>query len=245
MIFRGRPGPTSPARRLRDRLVDVTARRPTGFIGRLIYERAPGHEASFVQVMEWLGSLSGDRCLELGCGGGILLERALAAGASGAAGLDHSPDMLALSVRRNAEALTAERLSLKLGDASAIPWPDRSFDAVFCANMFFYVREPAAVLSEVFRVLRPGGRLVIHTMPGPLPEPSLRTWWVRVPLISTMTVHSDDEMAALYQNAGFADVTVSSESRLVQISRGFRPRLRGMGAFLRTTRTVAPWPRLR
>jgi hypothetical protein len=69
-------------RRFSDRLVDVTARRPAGFVGRLIYRRAPGHEASFVQVMKWLGPVEGDRCLELGCGGGILLGRALSAGAS-------------------------------------------------------------------------------------------------------------------------------------------------------------------
>ncbi|HEY1703360.1 MAG TPA: hypothetical protein VGG75_26965 [Trebonia sp.] len=90
-------------RRLSDRLVDVTARRPAGFVGRLIYRRAPGHEASFVQVMKWLGPLSGDRCLELGCGG-ILLERALAAGASSVAGLDHSQEMLTLSRKRNLKA---------------------------------------------------------------------------------------------------------------------------------------------
>lgn len=210
-------------RRLSDRLVDVTARRPAGFVGRLIYRRAPGHEASFVQVMKWLGPLSGDRCLELGCGGGILLERALAAGARSVAGLDHSQEMLTLSRKRNQEAVTAGRASLKLGDASVIPWPDQSFDAVFCANMFFYVRDPAAVLGEVFRVLRPGGRLVIHTAPGPLPEPSVKTWWVCLPMVSTMTVHSDDELTDLYENAGFTDVTVTTESRFEQISRGFRP----------------------
>ena len=133
-----------PIRRLRDRLIDVTARRPTGLVGRRIYRQPAGHEASFVQVMNWLGPLDGDRCLELGCGGGVLLERALAAGASSVAGLDHSPDMLALSMARNAGALATDRLALKLGDASAIPWAGQSFDAVFTANMFFYIEDPAA-----------------------------------------------------------------------------------------------------
>ena len=94
----------SPIRHLTGRLVDVTARRPTGRIGRWIYRQPAGHEHSFAQVMEHLGPLNGDRCLEIGCGGGVLLERVLAAGASSAAGLDHSPDMLALSMTRNAEA---------------------------------------------------------------------------------------------------------------------------------------------
>jgi ubiquinone/menaquinone biosynthesis C-methylase UbiE len=213
----------SPSRRLRDRLIDVTARRPMGRFGRWIYRQPAGHEPSFIQVMRSLGPLSGDRCLEIGCGGGVLLERVLAAGASSVAGLDHSPDMLALSTTRNAEALATQRLALKLGDASAIPWADQSFDAVFTANVFFYIQDPAAALDEVFRVLRPGGRLVIHTAPGPLPPPSLKTWWVVIPMVSAMNVHTDTEMADLYKNAGFTDVTVSSEGFFHQLSRGFRP----------------------
>jgi ubiquinone/menaquinone biosynthesis C-methylase UbiE len=216
----------SPIRRLKDRFVDVTARRPTGFLGRSMYRQPVGHEPSFVQVMKWLGPLNGDRCLEIGCGGGVLLERVLTAGAGSVAGLDHSPDMLALSMKRNAEALATERLALKLGDASSIPWADQSFDAVFTANMFFYVEDPAAVLDEVFRVLRPGGRLVIHTAPGPLPRPSLKKWWVLIPMISAMNVHTDEEMADLYKNAGFTDVTVSSQRFFQQLSRGFRPESR-------------------
>jgi len=212
----------SPVRRFGDRLIDVTARRPAGLVGRRIYRQPAGHEPSFAQVMQWLAPVDGDRCLEIGCGGGVLLERVLAAGASSVAGLDHSPDMLALSMARNAEALATERLALKLGDASAIPWADQSFDAVFTANMFFYIEDPAVVLGEVFRVLRPGGRLVIHTAPGPLPPPSLKTWWVLIPMVSVMHVHTDAEMADLYKNAGFTDVAVSSKGFFHQISRGFR-----------------------
>lgn len=51
----------------------------------------------------------------------------------------------------------------------------------------------------------------------------MKTWWVRLPMVSTMTVHSDDELTDLYENAGFTDVTVTTESRFEQISRGFRP----------------------
>jgi hypothetical protein len=56
-----------------------------------------GHEAVFDQVLDAAGPLEEARCLEVGCGGGRLLERVLSAGVAGAAGLDHSPDMLALS----------------------------------------------------------------------------------------------------------------------------------------------------
>ena len=122
---------SSSQQRFGEWLVDVSARRPAGWIGRRIYRTGPkAHEASFAAVLDWLGPLRGDRCLEVGCGPGVLLERVLAAGAKSAAGLDHSSDMLALAIERNREAIARERLHLKLGDAADIPWPDLAFDAV-------------------------------------------------------------------------------------------------------------------
>lgn len=203
-------------------IIDVIARRPSGWIGRRMYRGGPkAHEASFQAVMDQLGPLQGDRCLEIGCGSGVLLERVLAAGAASAAGLDHSPDMLALSMERNRQAIANERLRLKLGDAAQIPWPDRSFDAALSANMFFFVEEPERVLAELFRVLVPGGRLVIATMPGPLPKPSLRCPWLLPPMGPALRVYADDEMRAMFERTGFTDVSVRSEG--LQLARGFRP----------------------
>lgn len=204
-----------------ERLVDTIARRPSGWIGRRMYRTGPeAHEASFAAVLDGLGPLQGDRCLEVGCGSGVLLERVLAAGAKSAAGLDHSPDMLALTMERNREAIARDRLHLKLGDAAHIPWPDYSFDAAFSANMFFFIYDPETVLTELFRILAPGGRLVIATMAGPLPKPSLRCPWLYPPMGSALNVHTDEEMAAMYQRAGFTDVMVESKEGL-QLAGGY------------------------
>ncbi len=179
------------------RIIDVIARRPSGWIGRWMYRGGPeAHEASFRAVMDQLGTLRGDRCLEIGCGSGVLLERVLAAGAVSAAGLDHSPNMLALAMERNRQAIADERLQLKLGDAAQIPWPDRAFTVALSTNMFFFVEEPDRVLAELFRVLVPGGRVVIATMPGPLPKPSLRCPWLLPPMGPALRVYTDDEMRA-------------------------------------------------
>jgi ubiquinone/menaquinone biosynthesis C-methylase UbiE len=210
---------------LAGRLVDATARRPGGWIGRRAYGgeqgAPPGHEGVFDRVLEWAGPLQGKRVLEIGCGGGRLLERVLESGAGYAAGLDHSPDMLALSMRRNRDALADEALHLKLGDAARIPWPDGSFDVVLTANVFFFIDQPNEVLAELRRVLVPGGRLVIATAPGPLPAPSLRNWWVAV-WGRALTVHTDEEMRGMLDGAGFAGVEVESEDSL-QIARATTP----------------------
>ena len=198
--------------RLLDRLVDASARRPTGWIARKTYggtRGAPqGHEAVFDQVLEAVGSLEGKRSLEIGCGGGRLLERLFAAGAISAAGLDHSNTMLELSCERNAGAFNDGTLELKQGDASQLPWPDASFNVVLSANTFFFIEQPEPVLAEIQRVLSPGGRVVIGTVPGPLPAPSLRNWWVFL-WGSRMHVYDDKTMREMLASTGFSNISIT------------------------------------
>jgi SAM-dependent methyltransferase len=195
---------------LAGRLIDLTARRPHGWVARKTYggaQGAPkGHEAVFGRVLDVLGSLEGKRALEVGCGGGRLMERVLAAGAR-AAGVDHSPDMIDLTAQRNRGAVETGALELKLGEAERLPWPDETFSVLLSANTFFFIEQPERALAEFSRVLAPGGRIVIATVPGPLPAPSLRNWWVYV-WGSQMHVYDEDEMRSMLQHAGFTDITV-------------------------------------
>jgi SAM-dependent methyltransferase len=193
------------------RLVDGLARRPGGVLGRLAYRDGPkAHEPSFTAILDALGPLEGERVLEIGCGPGVLLERVLAGGAHSAAGLDHSPDMLALCIARNRQAIAEDRLQLKLGDAATIPWPTESFTAAISANMFFFIYDPAAVLAELHRVLAPSGRLVIASLSGPLPPASLRNWWLYPPMGPALNVHTDGQMETMLQDTGFTDIRVTS-----------------------------------
>jgi SAM-dependent methyltransferase len=205
--------------RLADRLVDVTARRPSGWIAHRAYGGslgAPkGHEAVFDQILDLAGALDGERCLEIGCGGGRLLERVLAAGAKSAAGLDHSADMLTLSRERNQQAHSSGAVELKLADAGQIPWPESTFSVALSANAFFFIERPELALAELHRVLTPGGRLIIATVPGPLPARSLRNWWIYV-WGSRMHVHDDATMRSLLERAGFSDVAVTRPAKATE-----------------------------
>ena len=102
-------------------------------------------------VLEWLAAQPGERILDLGCGDGQLSARIAAMGAE-VTGVDASPQMAAAA---RARGIRADEAS-----AESLPYPDHSFDAVFSNAVLHWVRDQDAMLEEVRRVLRPGGRLV-------------------------------------------------------------------------------------
>lgn len=100
-------------------------------------------------VMEWLNAQPGERILDLGCGDGQLTARLAAAGAL-VRGFDASPQMLA--------AARARGLEVDEGSAENLPYADASFDAVFSNAALHWMRDQDAVLGQLHRVLRSGGR---------------------------------------------------------------------------------------
>jgi SAM-dependent methyltransferase len=112
--------------------------------GAFVHELADG-------VLEWLAAKPGERILDLGCGDGQLTKRAAASGAV-VQGVDASTEMVAAARSRG---LAAEQ-----GSAEALPFADASFDAVFSNAALHWVRDQNAMMGEVRRVLKPGGRFV-------------------------------------------------------------------------------------
>lgn len=100
-----------------------------------------------------------DAFLDVACGPG-LLACAFAARVRHATGIDLTPAMLDLA-RRNQQEQRLENLSWFQGDVTALPFPGSSFDIVTCRFAFHHFPDPLAVLREMRRVCRPGGRLVV------------------------------------------------------------------------------------
>jgi ubiquinone/menaquinone biosynthesis C-methylase UbiE len=86
--------------------------------------------------------------LEIGCGTGMILKE-IAPLARHAKGVDISPGML--------EKARARGLDVVEGSATALPYPDASFDAAYSFKVLAHVEDIRAAMSEVHRVLRPGG----------------------------------------------------------------------------------------
>jgi trans-aconitate methyltransferase len=102
-------------------------------------------------VLEWLAPQHGERILDLGCGDGQLTQRIAATGA-GVAGVDADAKMVAAARSRG---LVADEAS-----AEQLPYPGASFDAVFSNAALHWVRDHDAMMAQVHRVLKPGGRFV-------------------------------------------------------------------------------------
>src|SRR5215217_573804 len=76
-------------------------------------------------------------------------------------GLDVSDAMLALSQRRCGDLNGAGRVGLVKADATALPFPDATFDAATSIQVYEYVADLSTALAELHRVLQPGGRALI------------------------------------------------------------------------------------
>ena len=96
---------------------------------------------------------AGMRVLDICCGPGMLAEGAIARGAR-AVGLDFS-DVVQVARKLVPAA------EFRQGDAQDLPFPDSSFDAVVCGYGLMHVPDAEKVLQEMFRVVRPGGRIAV------------------------------------------------------------------------------------
>jgi SAM-dependent methyltransferase len=191
--------------RIVDRLVDVTARRPSGMLGRLLYHNPRAHFASFDATLAALALVPADRLLEVACGGGTFLERALTSGCEVKA-IDYSPDMVALTCERNAVACRDGRLEVLQASAEQLPFTEESFTCAAMTNAFFFLDDPARALAELYRVLEPHGRLAIFTA---APDPP--AWMAPPPIAHRMRFFTDQDLHTMARTAGFIDVKIARE----------------------------------
>ena len=111
------------------------------------------------QVLDRLPRGTHAKCLDLGCGQGNttrLLSRAL--GATECIGVEFD----AALVDYASAQLNPAGVSFQQGDVTKLPFPDASFDVVFCRYLLVHVPDPMRGVREMMRVVRPGGYVIAY-----------------------------------------------------------------------------------
>jgi ubiquinone/menaquinone biosynthesis C-methylase UbiE len=172
--------------------------RPRGMGGRLagwVMGKRSSNRRRNAWVVSLLDVKRTDRVLEIGFGPGIAIGESAARATEGlVCGVDHSEVMLGQARRRNARAIRAGRVDLRLGTAEQLPSFDVRFDKVLAVNSMGFWQDPVTCLHSLRVQLRSGGRIAIASQPR-CPGATAET-----------TTHAGEEITMRLAEAGFSDI---------------------------------------
>ena len=125
-------------------------------------------------MMDWLAPRPGQTLLDVAGGTGDISFRFLKRAGSGHATVLDLTEPMLVEGRQRAEAdAMADSLDWVVGDAMALPFPDNSFDVYTISFGIRNVTRPQDAINEAFRVLRPGGRLMVLEF-SQIPNPAMQ-----------------------------------------------------------------------
>jgi ubiquinone/menaquinone biosynthesis C-methylase UbiE len=142
-------------------------------------------EAMLRDLQRLGGEARGLYILDVGCGGG---DYSLAWANAGATVFSLDFDAGRIKVVTEKAGKSYNNLHPVNGDAQKIPFYDNSFDFVICRNIIEHVDTPRALASEVVRVLKPGGRLILNAPNRLSLQQFFRDEHYRLPLVSVLPV---------------------------------------------------------
>lgn len=150
--------------------------------------------------------------LDVGCGGGRTVSKLAAIATQGkVCGVDYSEESVATTKRMNARWIDLGRVEIQLGSVSQLPFPEGMFDLVTAVETHFWWPNLPGDMREVFRVLKPGGALILiaeiykgaNTVAAKLIEKHASR--------TGMTLLSVEEHRELFTNAGYSDAQIIEE----------------------------------
>jgi ubiquinone/menaquinone biosynthesis C-methylase UbiE len=184
--------------------------KPSGLLGRFTLWRM---NASHSKLTDWgLAQISVEKqytILDVGCGGGRTVSKLAALATQGKVyGIDFSADSVAVSKTTNSRWIDTDRVEIRQGSVSQLPFPDSMFDLITAVETHFWWPNLPGDMREIFRVLKPGGTLILiaeiykgaNTTVSKLAEKFAKQ--------SGMTLLSANEHRELFANAGYSDIQV-------------------------------------
>ncbi len=178
-----------------------------------------------MRLVRWLiarraiGAARHGEAVDLGCGSGLLaIELARQSPTLRVTGVDLSDEMLVQAEGYARRARVGDRVSFKKGDTQQIPFPDGSLDLVVSTLSLHHWSNPCAALSEIARVLRPGGHFLVLDMRRDMLVPAWLLLWfatrflmpsalrrVNEPLASRDAAYTPQEATQLARESQLSD----------------------------------------
>jgi ubiquinone/menaquinone biosynthesis C-methylase UbiE len=181
------------------------------------------------RTVDRLQLTKGARVLDVCCGSGAsAIPAAKAVGDSGAVlGIDLAENLLQLATAKAArDELT--NIEFRKGDLLDLNLPSESFDAVICVFGIFFIPDMTGAVSELWRLVRPGGKLAITTWGPRFFEPANTAFWnsvrtVRPDLYKSFNpwdrISEPDALRLLFESAGVNECEVVAESATHRVNQ--------------------------
>lgn len=195
--------------------------------------RTSSHAESLSYANEVLANVielaQGEHVLDAGCGvGGSSFWLAEHRGAT-TTGIALGPEQIALAVGEARRRCLSDKCTFLTANFEQLPFPAKSFDVVWAQESLCHSADKAAFFKEAYRVLRPGGRIIIadfflRSLAIDACKQSITREWLegwRIPMLWTAAQHINAASTAQFSNVSVSDVTahtVRSHLRLYQLA---------------------------
>lgn len=179
---------------------------PKGFWGvRTMRAMNKSHDELTDWGLSFLAINDDDHILDIGCGGGRTLKKLAKTTQNTVWGVDIADTAIKESYRMNRSDVKRDHVMLCKSGVSKLPFVDETFDVVTAVETVYFWPQPAEDLKQIYRIMKPKGRLMILTearADGPHPER-----WVEIAAKINMNVPTADGLASDLKNSGFKNVT--------------------------------------
>jgi SAM-dependent methyltransferase len=184
--------------------------KPAGWLGKFVLWNMNSRHS---KVTDWgLAHVSikkSDIILDVGCGGGRTVSKLAAMGAEGKVyGIDYSPASVAFAKKVNRAAIESGRVAIEEAAVSQLPFSDGMFDLVTAVETHFWWPDLPAGMHEIFRVLKPGGRLIVIAEVYKGATSTMAKFVEKHAPTSGIKLLSIDEHRELFTKAGYSDIQI-------------------------------------
>ena len=187
--------------------------KPTGWLGRFTLWRM---NSSHSRLTDWgLAHLTIEKhhtILDVGCGGGRTVSKLAVMATQGKVyGVDYSEESVAATTKLNAQSIETGHVEVHHASVSQLPFPDNTFDLVTAVETHFWWPNLPTDMREVFRVLKPGGQLIIIAEVYKGAGTTVSRLAEKYASRTGLKLLNVDEHRELFANDGFSDVHITTQ----------------------------------